>query len=93
MDNDDDDTVVGTCATTCSTIDNKNSNNFVLLFFGFCITIDPMGAITTSLSLLPFVTAWVVDNDDSDDDVEDDDEWIDLGGGDCRSSCAKREFK
>ena len=49
-----------------------------------------MGAITTSLSSsLPFATALIVDNDDSDDDEE----WIDLGGGDCRSSCAKREFK
>ena len=89
MDNDDGDTVVGTCATTCSTIDDKNSNNFVLLFFGFCITIDPMGAITTSSSLLPFATTLVDDNDD----VKDNEEWIDLGGGDCRSSCVKREFK
>ena len=35
VDNDAGATVVSTCATTCSTIDDKNSNNFVLLFFDF----------------------------------------------------------
>ena len=89
MDNDDDDTVVGTCATTCSTTDDKKFNNVLFLSFGFCTTIEPIGAITTSTS----GSLSTVLVNDSDDDVEDDDEWIECDGGDCRTSCAKREFK